>query len=166
MMGSMESGERVAVVLDLENLIGLPPLFSGAELGNAIERVIGNRVRVTAVGWCARSLQARLAFDLARFGVRVFGHTSREADAADRILLDYLAVELPTSITTVVIGSGDHIFAPAATALRRRGFRVEVVARPGTLATVLRRSADRIHPVIAPSVPQSPTSPPALQRAA
>jgi hypothetical protein len=144
----MDNMERVAIVLDLENLVG-PGSYSRCrgEVSDAIPGILAGRTAVSLVGYCARALQKVMAFDLADLGVRVFGHADPRPDAADYLILNYLQTALPASATTVVVGSGDHIFAPAAADLRGRGMRVEVAARPGTLAASLYRECTRWHPV-------------------
>jgi uncharacterized LabA/DUF88 family protein len=140
--------ERIAIVLDLENLVGLPPHGSAIpEIRRALADILEGRVTVSSVGYCIRSLQRRLAFELADLGVRVFGHTDAAADASDRLIIEHIAERLPASVTTVVIGSGDHIFAPTASFLRGRGLRIEVAARPRSLSAALYRASDRWFPV-------------------
>ena len=144
----MDISDRTAIALDLENLVGLPPIDRPlADLKTALGDIARGRTAVSVVGYCARPLQRKLAFELARFGVRVFGHADRTPDAADRLLVEHVTSALPRSVGTVVIGSGDHIFAPVAASLRRRGLRVEVVARPGTLSSALYSACDRWYPV-------------------
>src|SRR3954449_12857066 len=98
--------ERVAVVLDVENLVGPPPTPWPTGLHGALQPILESRAVVSAVGYCAKPLQKHVAFELADLGIRVFGHRSAEADAADHLLLDHLAADLPHSTTTVILGSG------------------------------------------------------------
>lgn len=144
----MPSSDRIAVILDLENLIGLPPIERPlSQLIQALDRIIEGRTVVSAVGYCAVPLQRRLLFRMQPLGVRIFGHSERTPDAADRLLLRHLDAELPASVDTVVLGSGDHIFAPTAAALRARNLRIEVAARPGTLSADLYKECSCWHPV-------------------
>jgi NYN domain-containing protein len=76
--------------------------------------------------------------------VRIYGHRGG-LDAADHQLLRRIQTELPPSCDTVVIGSGDHIFAPVARELRARGLRVEVIACAGSISHELYRAADACH---------------------
>lgn len=158
----MLSSDRIAVVLDLENLVGLPPIEGRlSQLIAALARIVEGRTVVAAVGYCATPLQRRLLFKMQPLGVRIFGHSERMPDAADRLLLRHLEAELPASVDTVVIGSGDHIFAPSAATLRARNLRVEVAARPGTLSADLYKECSCWHPIgnpYAPSpIPHEPT---------
>jgi hypothetical protein len=139
---------RTAVALDLENLLG--GSLSGealTEITQTLGLIREDHIPVALVGYCARGFQRRLAFELAPWGVRVFGHSDPRPDAADRMVLGYLEHELPSSADTVIIGSGDHIFAPAAAALMAKGLRVEVAARPGSLAASLYRRCAKWYPV-------------------
>jgi hypothetical protein len=144
----MARTDRIAVALDLENLLGGRPAGDGVgDVIDVLARIRCSRVAVALVAYCARGLQQRIAFELLPLGVRVFGHADPRPDAADRLLLAYLERELPLSVGTVVIGSGDHIFVSAASDLRDRGLRVEVAARPGALAASLYRCCDYWYPV-------------------
>lgn len=163
----MATTERAAIVLDLENLVGpTPSPLTPGDLHEALVGLIGDRVAVSLVGYCVRQLQRRLAFDLSDLGVRVFGHSDPRPDAADHLILQHLRSEIPASATTVIIGSGDHIFAPIASELRLRGLRVEVAARPGTLAAALYREAECWHPLHPRLQPTSNASSPLVTIAA
>src|SRR4051812_23777304 len=101
----MPISERVAVVLDLENLLGGRLDETALDAVVELMRTLRSRRRiVSSVGYCARGLQRRVAFDLAPVGVRVFGHSEHVPDAADRLVLRHLDLELPATATTVVIG--------------------------------------------------------------
>jgi hypothetical protein len=144
----MEMKQRVAVVLDVENLVvGRPRRLALDQMLRAVRAVTDGRVAVSMVGFCVLGIQRAVAFDLGNAGIRVFGHADPSPDAADQLILGYLESNLPSSIDTVAIGSGDHCFAGVARDLRRRGLRVEVVARPGGLAASLYRSCDQWIPI-------------------
>ncbi|MGZ4146005.1 MAG: NYN domain-containing protein [Actinomycetota bacterium] len=66
-------------------------------------------------------------------------------DAADHELLERINRDIPPSCDTVVIGSGDGIFAGVAREFRARGLRVEVIARAGSIAAGLYRAAHECH---------------------
>jgi hypothetical protein len=140
--------DRVAIVLDLENLVGFPRSGEAVSVvAGSIPRIVADRTLVGGVGWCIRSLQGSACFALAPLGIRVHGHSDPSADAADRFLIRYLESELPSSADTVVIGSGDHIFAPTAARLRRLGKKVEVAARPRSLSAALYRECLTWYPI-------------------
>jgi hypothetical protein len=141
--------ERIALSLDLENL--LHPYRAAGHLAAGVTHLARLVVAyeasgevVAKVGICDRSLQRQTAFELGRVGLRVFGHDDSEPDAADHLLLEYMATSLPRSVTTVVIGSGDHIFAGSAAMLRARGKRVEVLAPARRLSHELYRAVDSV----------------------
>ncbi len=63
-------------------------------------------------------------------------------DGADLALLDDVDTAFAAShYDRVVIGSGDHLFCPLASALRAHGLAVIVVARDGSVSRDLRRLA-------------------------
>lgn len=77
------------------------------------------------------------------------------ADGADRVLL--AAVEpawVAKRFERLVVGSGDHGFAPLVADVVRRGVAVDVVARPAQLAGALRRTGARL--VALPDLPELP----------
>lgn len=146
------AGERIAVFLDLENL-----LFPFQEVG-AVEAGIaaltatlrGFSARghlVYGVAVCNRSLAKRWALALAPFGIRTYVHQGG-ADAADHALLQRISADLPPSCGTIVIGSGDGIFVDAAMGLRAQGRRVEAIGVPGTASSALRFVAEVFHRLV------------------
>jgi uncharacterized LabA/DUF88 family protein len=143
------STRRIALYLDIENLIH--DLRRAGELEEAEELITGlvhsldeRGVVVVKVAACDTSAARRLAFALARSGVRFFPHREATADAADLDLIEMITQELPKSVDTVVIASGDHIFADVVDDLRRRGVTVIIAARTGTLSWRLARSASEV----------------------
>ena len=140
------SSERIALYMDLENLLyeyRQAQDWDGAIVAVA-SLVHGLATRGTLVARVASAdagLVRRLAFALGRLGVRSHAHMSGQ-DGADLALLEALEYDVPRSCGTVVIASGDHIFAPAAKRLREQGKRVEVVACAGTISAALYASAD------------------------
>lgn len=141
--GQLEAKERLAVFLDLENLV----LGDGdqdrhlAEVLHMLDEIASRGRVVAAVASCHRDLAPRTAFELARRGVRLFTHQGGP-DAADRDLIARMRAQLPASTETVVICSGDHIFAGVARDLRALGKRVEVQALFGRMSSDLLRAAD------------------------
>src|SRR5205823_2475226 len=101
-----------------------------SELSRVVAQVQGEGILVYGIAVVHQEAARRLAFDLANKGVRVFAHTGGR-NAADLELLVRLEAEVPGSCGTVIIASGDGIFAGSARLLRRAGRRVAVLARPG-----------------------------------
>lgn len=148
--------ERIHVALDLQNLVGSER--RDGRLATAIEavveavRCVGERgTLMGGVAVCDRDLQSRSAWAL--HGVRVRVHTpeSDGPDSADLVLIEYLRSALPETATTVVIGSGDHIFAPVARDLMDAEIRVRLLARPGSVSHELYRSAHDYTPLYIPT---------------
>lgn len=141
--------ERIAVFLDLENL--LHPFQEVGEM-EAGERVLTETLNglgargtiVYGVAVCNKSLARRMALLLQPFGIRTFVHQGGE-DAADFALLRRISDDVPPSCETVVIGSGDGIFVRAAQDLRGMGKRVEAIGVPGTISSALRFVAQHFH---------------------
>ena len=65
-------------------------------------------------------------------------------DGADMRLLEVLEEPTLSRVTAVEIWSGDHCFAGIAELLTRRGIKVHVFARMGTLSESLRFAATRV----------------------
>lgn len=137
---------RIYFTLDLENL--LEPSRREGHLAAFIDRLVakvrGLGARGTMVGGVAvgdRDLQVRTAWQLDDVGIRVHAPENHGPDASDLVLIDYLDHALPGSVDTVVIGSGDHIFAPVAGRLKREGLRIEILALPGHVSNELYRAA-------------------------
>lgn len=141
--------ERVAVYLDLENL--LHPFREAKVLATGIGTLLHliwsyerTATVITKIAVCNRTLQRLTAFELGLAGVRVFGHSEPCEGAADALLIAHLETALPASTTTVVIGSGDHIFASATLSLKAKGRQVHVFAPVGGLALELASIADSV----------------------
>ena len=133
--------ERIGVFFDIENLTegerdaGVGPIL-------AVMRELSQRGTVVAAVACGNhALVQRMMFELAALGVRAFVHHGGP-DAADKVLLGRLREEVPQTVDTVVISSGDHIFAPMARELRAKGKRVEAHAVLGCLSAELYRAVD------------------------
>lgn len=151
------SGERIAVFLDLENLLfpfqELGAVDAGvAALTSTLEGFSCRGRLVYGVAVCNKSLAKKWALVLAPFGIRTYVHQGG-VDAADHALLQRISADLPPSCGTIVIGSGDGIFVDAAVALRAQGRRVEAIGVPGTASSALRFVAEAFHRLI-------PTRPP------
>ena len=147
----LPTGECFAVLLDLENLtaeLRRQGDWSGAaHLLKALMFKIAMRGRVeTCVAYGDRRLVRDLGPKLESSGIRAVAHRGG-ANEADLCLIERLR-SLPPECTTVVIGSGDRIFADEARRLRSVGKRVEAVARPGTISAELYASVDEYLPLI------------------
>lgn len=138
--------ERVGALLDLENLLHVARTTSAEAVRAAMHLVaeelfnLGEvRFSVGCCDWWLAKMLVPVAGDL---GVRVhpgpFG-----PDRADEELLRRVA-DVPASVTTLVIGSGDGIFARVAYEQRAVGRRVVVVARPASLSPALACACDRV----------------------
>ena len=145
--GPFARGERIALYLDLENLLygeGIHRLEVFTALVGLLRGFGARGIVVAAIACCDCTLARELAFAFEPAGVRIFTHDGGP-DAADNALIERIRHELPASVRTVVIGSGDHIFAAVADELRARGLRVEVIARQGSLSAELYTQADDAH---------------------
>lgn len=135
---------RTLHVVDVENICGGPDQVetmgkeSAAAYGRAAGLAPGDHLLVA----CNPALLFHSADCFP--GARLLG--AHGPDGADRALLGALAdVDwIAARFDRVVIGSGDHCFAPVLTALRARGIMAGVVAREGSISGSLRRAASFI----------------------
>lgn len=135
------SAGRTLHLIDVENLAGLA-WPTEAEVGAALDRY---RAAVTVAPWDQVVLAANRT-TAASAGWVWPGVLVRAASGPDGADLSLLAEADPEHVARrfdrVMIASGDHLFTERAIELRARGVRVEVVARPGSLAQSLRRATD------------------------
>lgn len=97
-----------------------------------------------------RTVYARTAWDVDRAWTYRFG---TGPDGADRALLEAADPRwVADRFRRVVIGSGDHAFAPLAADLLDRGLEVVVVSRPANLSGRLRRSGALV--ITLPDLPE------------
>ena len=90
----------------------------------------------------------KTAFALATARIRPQVRRTAGENAADLEIEDYVVRAMPGSTTTLVIASGDGIFARLVRQMRDdRGLRVDIVAVPGTVHHELYRAADRFIPI-------------------
>jgi hypothetical protein len=143
------SEHRVAVYFDIENLCH--PFRSGGRVSEGIDLMASflgdlrqTNVVVSALGVCDRDTWRRVAFPLNDLGVRVFAHGGG-VNAADAALVAHIRGELPPSVGTVVIASGDHFFAGVARELRHGGRQVVVASLRHALSNQLYRAANSAH---------------------
>ena len=135
---------RIAAYWDLENLLATERDDRDealALIAAIVHRVQTGGVLVSNVACCDRTLTTEMAVALSTLGMRVFPHRGG-VNAADETLINRIEHERPASVDTVVIGSGDHIFADVTRRLRAQGLRVVAVARPGKIAAELYVAVD------------------------
>lgn len=144
-------GRRLHLV-DIENLAGdtTPSLsqvravydrYSGCLPFGAMDQVVIGSSHLTL-------LNAALGWPDARYRIR------SGPDGADLELLDVLLCEnVAVRFTHIVIGSGDGIFATAASILADTGIRVTVVSRRRCLSPRLQLAAHDVHFIDWPTVP-------------
>lgn len=140
--------ERAAVgaLLDLENLLHLPRHCSGPAVRRAFVDIAGILHRLGALRYAVAACDhwlARMLVPVAEgAGIRVHSG-ALGPDRADRELLVRVA-DVPASVGTLVIGSGDGIFAPLAAAQRAAGRRVIVLGPEGGTSRSLAAEADAV----------------------
>ncbi|MBM3675192.1 MAG: NYN domain-containing protein [Actinobacteria bacterium] len=136
-MTTISLAPRSLHLVDLENLVG-DPAASGPEALDALARFLavaewheGDLVQLAA----NPGLLREVAFDLP---VPCNPHAVRGDDAADAMLLSHAVPEwVAARFDRLVVGSGDHAFAPRAVAVRDLGVPVVIVSRPGSLSSAL-----------------------------
>ena len=144
---------EVLHVLDVENLNGSPYLTSqgcvAIAQAYAATYELGETPEVVLATTSAQGIvETQEAWPTARRLVQ-FG-----PDGADLALIDVLHNEnIPSRYRKVVIGSGDHIFAEAASWLQTKGCEVIVVSRQAALSRKLRFAVKEIY-----LLPEPPTA--------
>jgi hypothetical protein len=133
--------QRTLHVIDAENLAGGTGEYGFARVAYDAVTPISDRDQVVV------GCDASQAFAVAgTFPGRLTVGTG--PDGADLALLGVLDRRwLEERFTRLVIGSGDHIFAPVARLARLVGLRVEAVSRPGSISSELYRAVDVWHPL-------------------
>jgi hypothetical protein len=131
---------RTVHLVDIENLAGtaIPTLreVMDVQVRYARRMALGTDDHVIMASNHLALMNAALGWPHARYRVR------SGPDGADLELLDVIESEnVATRFTRVVIGSGDGMFGHAAQDLMKRGVRVTVVSRWGSLAPSLERAA-------------------------
>lgn len=147
--------ERICFVLDLENLSAAARregrlTWRLDDIAEKARRLAARGVSLGGISVTDADLQRTSAFKLKDLNVRVYRRPNDEPDASDLVLVDYLLNRLPASTDTVVLGSGDHIFADAVVHLTRDQRRVVLMAVPGSVSADLYR-------VVSEFVPLEPT---------
>ena len=143
---------RTLHVVDIENLAGaaIPSLGQVSEVqGRYMARLgFGSDDQVVMAASHLGLLNAALGWPHARYRVR------SGPDGADLELLDVLLCEnVAVRFTHIVIGSGDGIFATAASILADAGIRVTVVSRRRCLSPRLELAAHDVYFIDWPPVP-------------
>lgn len=133
---------RQLVLVDIENIAGGACLSGGAvqsakaalvatgQIGSADHIVIGtSHIGLIPVG---------TNWDRARYVVR------SGRDGADLALLEVIAENVVTRFESVVLASGDRIFAPAVADLAAAGIATTVIGRRGHIARALHQAAAKV----------------------
>jgi hypothetical protein len=143
---------RTVHLVDIENLAGtaIPTLreVMNVHVRYARRMALGADDHVIMASNHLALMNAALGWPHARYRVR------SGPDGADLELLDVIESEdVATRFSRVVIGSGDGMFGHAAQDLMKRGVRVTVVSRWGSLAASLERAALEVIYLDSPSRP-------------
>lgn len=139
------SHPRLAALLDLENLLHGADPSSPLALSSRLEEILRQIDSMGLPVWLASAVNRRLAAAIVGLPAtrRIRLHVHRGGpQAADRLQLR-LAEDLPRSADTIVIGSGDGVFAFVAR--RQRSVRrVVVLGVSGATHRMLHRAADQV----------------------
>ena len=137
---------QVGAVLDLENLLYSARRTSGAAVRAQFLHVVDQLRRLgdvrSAVGCCDRWLAGMLAPVAMSAGVRIFPGPLGK-DRADAELLRR-AGDVPAAVDTLVLGSGDAVFAPLVAEQALAGRHTVILGRSGSIARALRAAAHEV----------------------
>ena len=145
--------ERIFVACDPENIFGdarRHELDLTRTIDATVDVLRGLERRGILLGGIAigdLDIVTKTAFALATARIRPQIRRTSGENAADLEIEDYVVRAMPGSTTTLVIASGDGIFARLVVQMRNRGLRVDIVAVPGTVSHELYRAADRFIPI-------------------
>ena len=146
MVTSTRQRTQVGAILDLENLLHSARRSSGmvvrAQFSAIVDQLRDLGEIRSAVGCCDRWLAKLLVPVAVSSGIRVFPGLIGK-DRADRELLRR-AADVPASVDTFVVGSGDGAFAPLVAELALRGRHTVVIGHAGGIARSLRAAADTV----------------------
>ena len=147
-------GPRSLHLIDIENLAGGPDRID-RWFRRSIDQycsAAGPQVDDHVVVAADASVWVRTAWDVDRAWDYRFG---RGPDGADQALLERADPDwVAGRFDRLVVGSGDHAFAPLVAEVRNRGVDAVVVARPRQLAAALRRTGATV--VALPDLPAAP----------
>jgi hypothetical protein len=136
----------IGVLLDLENILHRARLHGPDAVRAGLARVMDQLGGLGPVSWAVGSCDWWLARTLLPVamtrGVRVHPGPCGP-DRADGDLLRRSA-DVPASVRTLVIASGDGAFLPVVRAHRAAGRQVVVAGCPGSVSTQLADAADRV----------------------
>lgn len=144
--------DRICLAVDLEN-VSTAARREGRlrsfldELVVTVRSVGEGALLLGGIGVCDRHLQRESAFRLADLNVRVHARPNDDADSADFVIRGYLEHELPGSTDTVILVSGDHIFADVVERITAGGRTVVLMAVPGSVSADLYRAASHYVPL-------------------
>lgn len=139
--------QRALVLLDLENLAGGPRfgVSTARRLVMAVLRTTKARHGDHVIVGCNPALGVTVAEAWPR--ARLVVRSGR--DGADQALIDAAEpADIARRYRRLVLGSGDHLFAPLAGAARRLGVRVTVVGRQGAISQHLVPFADEVLTIV------------------
>lgn len=133
---------RQLVLVDIENLVGGACLSAAAvrsaKKGLVATGQIGAKAHVVIGTSHIGLVQVGSNWD----GVRYVVRSGR--DGADLALLDVMAEDVAHRFESVVLASGDRIFAPAVADLAAAGVMTTVIGRRGHIARALHQAAARV----------------------
>jgi NYN domain len=138
-------GPRTLHVVDIENIAGdpLPTVFAVERIRDSYFDHVGVRAGDHVVVACNHLALLDVGVGWGLRGPRYLVRSG--PDGADLELLDVLLTEhVAEHYTTVVIASGDGVFAAAATSLAARGCKVRVVSRRESLSARLALAAHEV----------------------
>lgn len=138
---------RTLHLIDLENLVGDPR--ADAELVALALGLYPELFRIAPTDHVVIAANPGMAFTAKRLWPGVCVRTARGVDGADLALLaDAEAGFVAARYSRVIIGSGDHIFAPRARELAALGVVVGCVSRAEALSRDLRRAVSMVRTLV------------------
>ncbi|WP_232687594.1 NYN domain-containing protein [Halobacterium zhouii] len=151
-MAPIQSGQRVAVLADSQNLYhSAQSVYSrNLDYASLLEKAVQNRELTRAIAYVIRAQSEDedsffealhdIGFETKIKDIKTFGDGSKKADWDVGMSLD--AVTLANHVDTVVLCTGDGDFSRLCNHLRHEGVRVEVMAFESSTADELVAAAD------------------------
>lgn len=154
---------RTLHLIDLENLAG--GHLSAAGLRQASE-LYQDTVGIGPYDHVIVAVQPSIAFTARALFPDANVIPATGVDGADLALIDYVSDVrwIACRYIRIVLGSGDHIFAPVVDNYRKAGLDVEVVALRGSIANVLWSLATEVVSCASPPRPTPATFPRPLRK--